>query len=587
MVREGFTGPSTIDWALVDWRKAERSRYRLQKRIYKAAGRGNVRVVHNLQRKLMRSWSARVLAVRRVTQDNQGKKTAGVDGRTALTAAERVVLVQELEPKQRKRRKPLPVRRVWIPKPGKTEKRPLGIPTIRDRAEQAMAKEALEPEWEAKFEPNSYGFRPGRSQHDAIGAIFLDIKQKAKYVLDADIRGAFDHISHQALLNKLETYPTMRRYIRSCLKAGVMEHLKLSDSPEKTTVTFSETEEGTPQGGIVSPLLANIALHGLEEEIARGYPSRMPKPQIVRYADDFVVLCPDETSMKESRRRAEIWLGGMGLELKEAKTGYSHTLEAYDGNLGFDFLGFQVRQYKVGKYHSAKSTTGKLLGFKTLIKPSKEAQKRHHLKMKAIIKKGYGLSQEDLIGALNKCNPGWARYYRTVVSKEIFTKTDYWLWPLLWNWARRRHPTKTKGWVYRRYWHRREAREVFSTPEGLELWSHARMKIQRHTKVAGTASPYDGKLAYWAKRNYEHPLTKTRNGKVLRKQQGKCAWCGYYFKDADLIEIDHFLPKRLGGKDTLENLQALHRHCHDRKTAGDRREKVPQLPVLNDHEPDD
>ena len=146
---------------------------------------------------------------------------------------------------------------------------------------------------------------------------------------------------------------------------------------------------------------------------------------------------------------------------------------------------------------------------------------------------------------------------------------------------------KTKGWVYRRYWHRRKAREVFSTPAGLELWSHARMKIQRHTKVAGTASPYDGRLAYWAKRNYEHPLTKTRNGKVLRKQHGKCAWCGYYFRDEDLIEIDHFVPKRLGGKDTLDNLQALHRHCHDRKTAGDASRRVPRLPVPNDNEPVD
>ena len=207
MVKEGLAGPSTVDWALIDWRKAERSRYRLQKRIYKAASRGNVQVVHNLQRKLMRSWSARILAVRRVTQDNAGKKTAGVDGKTALTAAERVALVQELEPKQRKKRKHLPVRRVWIPKPGKPEKRPLGIPTIRDRTEQAIAKEALEPEWEAKFEPNSYGFRPGRSQHDAIAAIFLSIKQKDKYVLDADIRGAFDHISHQALLEPAGNIP--------------------------------------------------------------------------------------------------------------------------------------------------------------------------------------------------------------------------------------------------------------------------------------------------------------------------------------------------------------------------------------------
>jgi RNA-directed DNA polymerase len=532
----------------------------------------------------MRSWSARVLAVRRVTQENTGKKTAGVDGRTALTAAERIDLVKELDPKQRKKRKHLPVRRVWIPKPGKLEKRPLGIPTIKDRAEQAIAKDALEPEWEAKFEPNSYGFRPGRSCQDAIEAIFENIKHKDKYVLDADIRQCFDHISHEALLKKLATYPAMRRYMKGCLKAGVMDNLKLSNSPEKVELQFSETEEGTPQGGVVSPLVANIALHGLEEEVARGYRNKMPKPQLIRYADDFVVLCPDEQSLTEAKRRVEQWLTGMGLELKKEKTRFSHTLTPYAGNVGFDFLGFQVRQYTVGKYHSGKNTHGKLLGFKTLIKPSKEAQKRHHLKMQVIIRKAQGLSQEELIGTLNKCNPGWARYYRAVVSKVVFTRMDYWLWPMLWNWAKRRHPKKGNGWRYRRYWHRMESREEFSTPEGLKLWHHASMKIQRHTKVAGTASPYDGRLAYWAKRNYEHPLTKTRNGTVLRKQHGICAWCGYYFRDEDLIEIDHVIPKWLGGKDTLDNLQALHRHCHDRKTAGD---GVPRLSVLNDNEPDD
>jgi RNA-directed DNA polymerase len=267
-----------VDWVATDWRKAERSVYRLQKRIFKASSRGETQVVHNLQRKLMRSWAARMLAVRRVTQDNQGKKTAGVDGKLALTTPERIQLVEDLHPKSRQRRKPLPVRRVWIPKPGKQEKRPLGIPTIRDRAEQAFAKQALEPEWEAQFEPNSYGFRPGRSAHDAIGAIFNFLRYKPKYVLDADIQGCFDHINHTALLRKLQTYPAMRRYIQGCLKAGVLEGQ-----------TFSPTEEGTPQGGVISPLLANIALHGLETEISRecGLTSTM-RPQVIRYADDFV-----------------------------------------------------------------------------------------------------------------------------------------------------------------------------------------------------------------------------------------------------------------------------------------------------------
>ena len=181
------------DWVAFDWHKAEQTVYRLQKRISKAKECGKIQVAHNLERKLMASYSGRMLAVRKVTQDNQGKHTAGVDGKKSLDTKERLELVEDLKPCKRKRRRPSPVRRVWIPKPGKTEKRPLGIPTMRDRAEQALVKLALEPEWESVFEPNSYGFRPGRSAHDAIEAIFLSIKQKAKYVLDADIAGCFDH----------------------------------------------------------------------------------------------------------------------------------------------------------------------------------------------------------------------------------------------------------------------------------------------------------------------------------------------------------------------------------------------------------
>ena len=380
----------------------------------------------------------------------------------------------------------------------------------------------------------------------------------------------------------------MRHYVRGCLKAGVMEHLKLSDSPKgKAAVKFSETNEGTPQGGVISPLLANIALHGLEDEIARGYHRNDPHPQVIRYADDFVVLCPDERTMIASRERATAWLTMMGLELKQEKTRFTHTLNKYDGNVGFDFLGFQTRQYKVGKYRSGKSPYGKLLGFKTLIKPSKEAQKRHHLKMKGTVRKSQNLSQGELITVLNRMNPGWARYYRTGVSKAIYARVDAWLYRMLRRWAVKKYPKVSEKEACSKCWHRHGMRETFSTPEGLKLWHHASMKIQRHVKISGTASPYDGRLAYWAKRNYEHPLTKSLNGKLLRRQQGKCVWCGYYFKDDDLIEVDHFVPKRLGGKDTLDNLQALHRHCHDRKTASEGGMVPPEPTVFNDSEPDD
>jgi RNA-directed DNA polymerase len=464
------------------------------------------------------------------------------------------------------------------------------MPTIRDRAEQALAKQALEPEWEAQFEPNSYGFRPGRSAHDAIGAVFNSIRYSPYYVLDADIAGCFDHISHAALLKKLQTYPAMRRYVKGCLKAGVMEGQ-----------TFSPTEEGTPQGGVVSPLLANIALHGLETENSRGYnPKRGQKghvrkmptaPQTIRYADDFVIICSTLEEAVEAKRRTGAWLQALGLEMKPNKTRITHTLMAYEGNWGFDFLGFQVRQYQVGKYHTGRRRDGSPIGFKTLIKPSREAQKRHKHILKTTIRQQRGAPQERLIAVLNPIIRGWTHYYQTVVASEVFQKLAWEMGHMLWQWARRRHPKKTGGWLYRRYWKqvdrfqgRKTSRLEFKT-EGATLYTHTRTHIRRHAKVIGAASPYDGNLVYWAKRNYEHPLTRTRIGMLLRQQQGRCASCGLYLKDGDLLEIDHVIPKRLGGTDERKNLQVLHRHCHDRKTAKDGSQGSSQAQVLDDNEP--
>ena len=238
------------EWADLPWKKFEKVLYKLQKRIYQASLRGDVVNVRRLQKLLIKSRSAKLISVRKISQDNQGAKTAGVDGIKNLTPKQRFALVDKISLDS----KVSPVRRVWIPKPGKEEKRPLGILTMYDRAVQCLVKMALEPEWEAKFEPNSFGFRPGRSCQDAIDAIFLAIKQKSKYVLDADISQCFDKINHQKLVQKLNTFPTLRKQIRAWLKAGIWEDNKLSD-----------TTKGIPQGGVISPLLANVALHGMEE----------------------------------------------------------------------------------------------------------------------------------------------------------------------------------------------------------------------------------------------------------------------------------------------------------------------------------
>jgi len=232
------TETPAYEWNDLDWRAIERRVFKIQKRIYRASGRGDTKTVHRLQKLLMKSWSAKCLATRRVTQDNRGKKTAGVDGVKNVSPENRIRLAAILTLPEKAK----PTRRVWIPKPGTEERRPLGIPVMKDRAEQALVKLVLEPEWEARFEENSYGFRPGRSCHDAIEAIFNTIRYKPKYVLDADIAKCFDHISHDALLQKLQTFPTMRRAIRAWLKAGVMEGLELTP-----------TVEGTPQGGVATP----------------------------------------------------------------------------------------------------------------------------------------------------------------------------------------------------------------------------------------------------------------------------------------------------------------------------------------------
>ncbi|MEA5538914.1 group II intron reverse transcriptase/maturase [Limnoraphis robusta Tam1] len=550
---------TTVEWNQVNWRKLERKVYKLQKRIYRASQRGDVKAVRKLQKTLMKSWSARALAVRRVTQDNQGKKTAGVDGVKSLTPKQRLSLVVNLKLSS----KVAPTRRVWIPKPGTEEKRPLGIPTMNDRALQALVKLALEPEWEARFEPNSYGFRPGRSCHDAIEAIFLSIKQKPKYVLDADIAKCFDRIDHETLIRKLNTFPTIRRQIRAWLKAGVMDGKQLFP-----------TSEGTPQGGVISPLLANIALHGMEERIKQYAETMTGRKQanrqnlcVIRYADDFVILHEDITVVQRCKEIISEWLQGMGLELKPSKTRLAHTLNQYEQEKpGFDFLGFTIQQFPVGKYHSKQ-------GFKTIITPSKQKQKVHYDQIASVIKTHKAAPQAALISRLNPIIRGWANYYATVVSKVAYTDIDNLTYQKLRAWAKRRHPKKSGKWVANKYWQSINGNNwVFATRNGktiIRLLNHADTSIMRHVKVKGESSTYDGNLVYWSSRMGKNPEMPTRVAKLLKVQKGKCAHCGLHFREEDVIEVDHIIPKSKGGRDEYKNLQLLHRHCHDEKTRFD------------------
>ena len=438
---------------------------------------------------------------------------------------------------------------------------------------------ALEPEWEARFEPNSYGFRPGRSCQDAIKAIFQAICLKSKFVLDADISKCFDKINHKALLEKLNTSPwrgsadrvlcpptpgTIRRQIRAWLQAGVMDGKQLFP-----------TSEGTPQGGVISPLLANIALHGMENRIkqyAKSLPGRKRENQssltLIRYADDFVILHEDITVVKRCQQIIAEWLNSMGLELKPSKTRLTHTLNKYEEEKpGFDFLGFNIRQHWVGKYHSRQ-------GFKTIITPSKKKLRVHQDEVARIIDDHKAAPQAALISRLNPVIIGWSNYYSAVVSKYAYSSQDFLMYKKLEAWANRRHPEKSKGWVAKKYWRTiGDKNWAFATrQEGenpMRLKSHAETPIVRHVKVKGEASPFDGNLIYWSSRMGIHPEVTKRVATLLKKQKGKCTHCGLYLREDDAMEIDHIIPQNKGGKDEYKNLQILHKHCHIKKTTED------------------
>ncbi len=555
---------TNVDWNTINWRKLERSVFKLQKRIYRASQRGDKRAVQKLQKTLMRSWSARCIAVRRVTQDNKGRNTAGVDRVKSLEPTQRL----ESALKLRIDHKANALRRVWIPKPGREEKRPLGIPTIKDRTKQALAKMALEPEWEAKFEESSYGFRPGRSAHDAIEHIFTGINQKVKYVLDADIAKCFDQINHAELLKKINTFPKLRRQIKAWLKAGILE----GD-------TLFPTKEGTPQGGVISPLLSNIALHGMIDEIRSQYSktkrvggrSHPWKPSIIRYADDFVVIHPSLEVIHEIKSKISDWLKPMGLTLKEEKTRICNSLRKVgDEEPGFDFLGFNIKQFKDNRTR---------LGFKTIIQPSQKSVKNHVQKLRDVIHKKRHAKVVDLITELNPIIRGWANYFRTVCSATTFKRVHHDLYSMLLHWGKRRTGKYKKS--YQKYWKEINGRMTFaSEPKGGEpmmLRTHNQVTIKRHTKVKGGKSPYDGDWAYWGNRLKSYTGLKARVHLLLKKQSANCNWCGLKFLPNDKWDVDHIIAKIDGGKDELKNLQLLHRHCHHEKTGMENQQRYADI----------
>jgi RNA-directed DNA polymerase len=502
----------------------------------------------------LKSRAAKLLAVRRVTPDNPGKHTAGIDGVKSLTPRQRYALAERLGTLP----SGSPTRRVWIPKPGTDARRPWSIPTLHDRALQALVTLALEPEWEARFEPNSYGFRPGRSVHDAIGAICIAIAKQPTSVWDAAIAQGFDRLNQAALLGKLKPFPTLNRTVKAWLTAGGLDH-----------GVFAATEMGTPQGGVRSPLLANSALHGLEAYIRTRFPARTRRnpeqpgrplhwqPQVIRYADDLGVLPRDRPVIEQCRQLTQEWLQGVGLELREQKTRLAPTLEKVDGEAGFNCLGFQVRQD-----HASQSNTSRGRGVKTRITPSPEAVKRHGARLSELSSQNKAAQQANLIGGLNPVIAGGAHYSRAVVSTKTCPRLDPRLSEKLRRWAFFRHPGKGRRWAIRRYWDTTPGQSgEFRDRDGPTLNQHTRVPMVRHVKGQGTASPYDGNWRYGAGRRGKSPGVSRRLAALMKKQAGGGEACRLFFTPADWIAIHHRDGKRSDNR--YIHLAAVHRHCHD------------------------
>ena len=513
----------------------------MQLRIAKACREGNWRRVNSLQRMLTRSRSARYLAVRRVTE-NQGKRTAGVDRVLWDTPDAKWKAANGLK---RHGYKPRPLRRVFIPKSNGKE-RPLGIPTMTDRAMQALYLLALAPIAETTGDPNSYGFRIERSTADAMGQLFICLSKKvsAEWVLEADIKGCFDHINHDWLIANV---PTDKTILRKWLKAGVIHKGQLQ-----------ATHAGTPQGGIISPTLANMVLDGLESQLKQHLgvtKAKKLKINVVRYADDFVITGNSKEMLEsEIRPWVEQFLAVRGLQLSLEKTRVVHIDE------GFDFLGWNFRKYE-----------GKLL-----IKPGKKNVKAFYRKVKDVISTNKTVKQADLIQRLNPILRGWAMYHQPVVAKKAFSRMDNSVFQALWRWAKRRHPNKSLEWVRRGYFQAHEGKSwVFATmamrADGTKaiapLYSIASTTIERHRKVSGDYNPFDPSMEEMGEKlRMARMLKKLKYRKqivrLFQTQNGQCPLCKQPITKESGWHDHHIIHRSQGGGDTLDNRVLLHPVCH-------------------------
>jgi RNA-directed DNA polymerase len=453
---------ATHQWNSINWKAVYKRINKLQSRITKATQRGNRNLAKKLQYLLTSSFEAKLLAVRKVTS-NKGKRTSGVDRQLWSTPSTKYKAALRLKTKGYKAS---PLKRIYIEKKGKKKKRPLGIPTMYDRAIQALYAMALDPFAETTADNVSFGFRRKRSAHDAAQHIFnYSAKNKGpQWILEGDIKGCFDNINHQWLM---ENIPIDKRILKQLLKAGFIYKKKLFP-----------TQTGTPQGGILSPIMANITLDGIEKKIKEKYwitpkgtiDARYNKHKVnyTRYADDFIVSADSIETLNEIKEIITHHLTLRGLTLSEEKTLITNI------NNGFDFLGWNFRKYKEQIY----------------TKPSKNSIKKVKETIKTIIKAHHGKSQTELIKNLNPIITGWTNYHSNSCAKKTFAQIDNYIFLKLWKWAKRRHSNKPRKWIKNRYWQRTLFRDWIFSDGNIQLKQASHTKIIRHRIIKFDANPY-------------------------------------------------------------------------------------------------
>ncbi|WP_220812436.1 group II intron reverse transcriptase/maturase [Pseudomonas paralcaligenes] len=543
-----------LEWHSLDWVVIHSSVRKTQLKIAQATKEGKWRKVKRLQRLLTYSLHGRCLAVRRVTE-NRGRKTPGVDGATWGSPQAKLRAVESLSRKRGYR--PSPLKRVWIPKPGKQEKRPLGIPTMTDRAMQALYLLALEPVIETTSDPKSYGFRPDRSTADAMTELhaLLSRQDSPQWILEGDIRGFFDNINHDWLCQNV---PMDKTVLRKWLRAGVVDRKQ-----------FTATEAGTPQGGIISPCLANATLNGLETQLKNHMVQQLGvkqaekcKVNLVRYADDFVVTAASKELLIDIVMPwVEQFLASRGVALSPDKTCVTHIED------GFNFLGWSFRKYAPTSPHRKT---------KLLIKPASKNVKAFYENIRLIIKESGTLTQEVLIGRLNPVLKGWAQYHSPAVAKQTFSRLDHLIHWRLWRWAKRRHPLKSADWLRNKYFHSIGGRRgVFALPyksgkgdlKFRQLYELAATKIVRHKRLPGAYHPYDAEHEFkWEALRVQRMQHKLRyRGQIIRlftRQKGKCALCNHPISKETGWHDHHVIRRVDGGSDLLSNRVLLHPNCH-------------------------